>query len=92
MFSYDDVMRNTVADRTAIEAHTYPSPTDLATDQTDFLSDLKTACRQHRDTTMTDTLQRQWTKKIDGFADLFYAERLSRLIQDRLLRADLIMI
>ncbi|MPD05758.1 hypothetical protein E2C01_101522 [Portunus trituberculatus] len=55
--SHVGVMRNTVADRAAAEAHTHPSPIDLATDQTDFLTDLKTACWRHWDTTLTDALQ-----------------------------------
>ncbi|XP_045119657.1 uncharacterized protein LOC123509432 [Portunus trituberculatus] len=54
---YVGVMGNTVVDRAAAQAHTHPSLIDLATDQTDFLTDLKTACRRHWDTTMTDALQ-----------------------------------
>ena len=45
---------------------------------------------------LLESVQRQWTKKIDGFVDLPYTERLSRLnlfsIKGRLLRADLIMV
>ena len=45
---------------------------------------------------LLETVQRHWTKQIDGFADLPYAERLERLnlysIKGRLLRADLIMV
>ncbi|MPC56556.1 hypothetical protein E2C01_050518 [Portunus trituberculatus] len=50
-------MGNTVANRAAAKALTHPSPIDLATDQTDFLTDLETVCRQHWDTTLTDALQ-----------------------------------
>ena len=45
---------------------------------------------------LLESVQRRWTKKIVGFADLTYAERLLRLnlfsIKGRLLRADLIMV
>ncbi|MPC74802.1 hypothetical protein E2C01_069177 [Portunus trituberculatus] len=41
---HGSVMGNMVADRAAAEAHTHPSPIDLANDQTDFLTDFKTAC------------------------------------------------
>ncbi|MPC67791.1 hypothetical protein E2C01_061975 [Portunus trituberculatus] len=51
--SHVGVIGNTVADRAAAEAHTHPSPIDLTTDQTDFLTDLKTACWLHWDTTLT---------------------------------------
>ncbi|MPC21834.1 hypothetical protein E2C01_014834 [Portunus trituberculatus] len=40
MPSHVGVMGNTVTDRAAAEAHTHPSPIDLATDQTEFLTDL----------------------------------------------------
>ena len=53
---------------------------------TGYIGDLK----------LLESVQRRWTKQIDGFADLTYAERLSRLnlfsIKGRLLRADLIMV
>ena len=43
-----------------------------------------------------ENVQRRWTKKIDGFSELTYHERLQRLslysIWGRLLRADLIMV
>ena len=45
---------------------------------------------------MLESVQRRWTKKVEGFADLPYSERLSRLklfsIKGRLLRADLIQV
>ncbi|MPC35988.1 hypothetical protein E2C01_029428 [Portunus trituberculatus] len=52
--SHVSVMGNMMADRAAAEVHTNPSPTDLATDQTDSLTDLKTACTGHWDTALTD--------------------------------------
>ncbi|MPC57753.1 hypothetical protein E2C01_051740 [Portunus trituberculatus] len=39
------------------QAHTHPSHIGFATDQTDFLTDLKTACRRHWYSTLTDALQ-----------------------------------
>ncbi|MPC51186.1 hypothetical protein E2C01_045027 [Portunus trituberculatus] len=51
------VMGNTMAIRAVAEVHTHPSFIDIATDQTDSLTDLKTACRQHWDTVLTDALQ-----------------------------------
>ncbi|MPC49656.1 hypothetical protein E2C01_043466 [Portunus trituberculatus] len=57
MPSHVGVIENTVADRAAAEAHTHPSPTDLANDQSDFLTDLKTVCWRCWDTTLTDALQ-----------------------------------
>ncbi|MPC67724.1 hypothetical protein E2C01_061907 [Portunus trituberculatus] len=50
------VIGNTVADRAVAEAHTHPSSTDLATDQTDFLTDPKTVCRRHYNLTVTNAL------------------------------------
>ena len=48
------------------------------------------------DLRMLESVQRKWTKKVEGFADLPYSERLSRLnlfsIKGRLLRADLIQV
>ena len=45
---------------------------------------------------LLESVQRRWTKLIDGFSDLSYAERLERLnlysIKGRLLRADLLII
>ena len=53
---------------------------------TGYLSDLH----------MLESVQRRWTKKVEGLADLPYSERLSRLklysIKGRLLRADLIQV
>ena len=50
-------MRNMVANRAAVEAHVHPSSIDQATDQTDFLTALKSVCRRHWDITLTDALQ-----------------------------------
>ena len=50
-------MENTVADRAAAEAHSHPTTVDLPTDQTDLLTKLKTTCRKHWDTTLTDALR-----------------------------------
>ena len=48
------------------------------------------------DLRMLESVQRRWTKKVVGFADLPYSERLARLnlfsIKGRLLRADLIQV
>ena len=45
---------------------------------------------------LLETVQQRWTKKVDGFSELSYAERLRRLnlysIKGRLYRADLIMV
>ena len=43
--SHVSVMGNTVANRAAVRACARPSPIDLATNRTDILTDLKTACR-----------------------------------------------
>ena len=46
------------------------------------------------DSKLLEGVQRRWTKKIDGFGDLSYGERLLRLnlysVKGRLLRADMI--
>ena len=48
------------------------------------------------DLRMLESVQRRWTRRVEGFADLPYSERLSRLklfsIKGRLLRADLIQV
>lgn len=48
------------------------------------------------DLKMLESLQRRWTKKIDGFADYPYSVRLSLLnlfsIKGKLLRTDLILV
>lgn len=48
------------------------------------------------DIKLLEGIQRRWTKRIDGFQDLQYSERLARLslfsIKGRLIRADLIMV
>ena len=48
------------------------------------------------DLRMLEQVQRRWTKKINGFANFSYSDRLSRLnlysIKGRLLRADLIQV
>ena len=45
---------------------------------------------------MLESVQRRWTKKIDGYANFSYSDRLSRLnlyyIKGRLVRADLIQV
>ena len=45
---------NMVADRAHVHSHL--NTVDLSTDQTDLLTDLKTACRRHWDMTLTDAL------------------------------------
>ncbi len=53
---------------------------------TGYISDLQ----------LLESVQRSWTKKIVGFSDLSYADRLSRLdlfsIKASLLRSDMIMV
>ena len=48
------------------------------------------------DLKMLEGVQRRWTKKINGYHDLSYSERLARLnlysIKGRLIRADLILV
>ena len=55
--SHVGIAGNTVADRAAAEAHSHLNTVDLPTDQTDFLTNLRSTCRGHWDTTLTDRLR-----------------------------------